>query len=1163
MDNNYPPYVFLDANGILQGILVDQWRLWQQKTGIQVEIKAMEWASALKGMKAGEFDVIDTIFKTEERSSWLDFCPPYARIEVPAFFNYEINSINDVHSLNGFVVAVKEGDAAIDLLRSHGITNLVFFTEYEAIIQAAKEHKVNVFVIDKPPALYFLYKYGMQQQYKASPPLNVGEFHRAVKKGNISLIHEIEAGFAQISAKEIQQIETKWHGSPILSAPPAKYFLLGIGALCILILVLFSWNRSLKKAVKRRTRELETSEEELRESESRYRGIIENIQDTFYRTDARGTLIFMNPSGVASLGYNSVQEIIGRPSASFWQHPEKRQEMLEILKRDGIVRDYEVVLVRKDGTPVTVSTTTSYYHDKDGHVLGVEGIIRDITERKQAVEALRANDERTILFFERQIVGMAITSPEKGWLQVNDKLCQMLGFPREELFRQTWPELTHPDDLATDLAQFNRLLSGEINDYSLEKRFIRKDGAVIYTHLSVGCVRRPDGSTEYILSLVADITERKVAEETIVRERILSDNIINALPGIFYMYNDQGQLVRWNKKHEEVTGYSPEELHGKYVLDFFTEEYKNYLASRIQAVFSEGESDAEAPFLIKDGRQIPYFFTGRMATLDGQEYLLGVGTDITYRKQAEEELLAERQHLIDIIDFLPDATLVIDTEGQVVAWNRAAEAMTGVTRDTLLGKGNYAYAVPFYGVPRPILIDLLQLTEHEITTSYSHVRRSGEKIFAEIFIQALNNGRSAYLLGVAAPLYDRYGNRTGAIEVIRDVTELKQAEKEKMHLQEQLTQAQKMESIGRLAGGVAHDFNNMLGVILGYAELAQKKLDPEQPLFRNLEEIRKAAQRSADITQQLLAFARKQTVSPKILDLNETVEGMLKMLRRLIGEDIQLNWLPENELWSVCIDPSQIDQILANLCLNARGAITDVGDITIATGNCDFSEKYCAEHPDFLPGEYVRLTVSDNGCGMEEEILTHIFEPFFTTKAVGEGTGLGLATVYGTVKQNNGFIQVDSKPDQGTTFTIFLPRHAAKVGQVSTETPDEPGAQGNKMVLLVEDEPAILQMIMLMLDSQGYSVLSASTPGEALRLAREHAGDIHLLMTDVVMPEMNGRDLAKNLLPLYPDMKRLFMSGYTADVIAHHGVLDAGVSFLQKPFSINQLAAKIRETLEG
>ena len=300
-----------------------------------------------------------------------------------------------------------------------------------------------------------------------------------------------------------------------------------------------------------------------------------------------------------------------------------------------------------------------------------------------------------------------------------------------------------------------------------------------------------------------------------------------------------------------------------------------------------------------------------------------------------------------------------------------------------------------------------------------------------------------------------------------------------------------------------------------------------------------------------------------MLDLNETVEGMLKMLRRLIGEDIDLSWLPGKDLWPVKMDPSQIDQILANLCVNARDAISGVGKMTIETGNRIFDEDYCAAHPGFVPGEYVMLAVSDNGCGMDKETQLHIFEPFFTTKEMGKGTGLGLATVYGIVKQNNGFINVYSEPGQGTTFSIYLPRHIGKAEQTQKEDPSEPAAHGSETILLVEDEPTVLEMTRMMLEKLGYTVLAAATPGEAIRLAEAHTGEIHLLMTDVVMPEMNGRDLVRNLLTRYPNLKSLFMSGYTADVIAHHGVLDPGVNFIQKPFSIKNLAAKVREVLDN
>jgi CheY-like chemotaxis protein len=371
-----------------------------------------------------------------------------------------------------------------------------------------------------------------------------------------------------------------------------------------------------------------------------------------------------------------------------------------------------------------------------------------------------------------------------------------------------------------------------------------------------------------------------------------------------------------------------------------------------------------------------------------------------------------------------------------------------------------------------------------------------------------------------------------------------------------------MEFVGRLAGGVAHDFNNMLSVILGHTELVLQQIDPEQPLHGNLEEVRKAAERSADLTRQLLAFARKQTIAPRILDLNETIDGMLKMLRRLIGEDIDMAWIPDSDIWQIKVDPAQVDQILANILVNARDAIAGVGKVTIETENVEYDEAYCAMHADFLPGEYVKLSVSDTGCGMDQETLRHIFEPFFTTKETGKGTGLGMATVYGIVKQNNGFINVYSEPDKGTTFKIYLPRYAGETPVAPSEGPTEAIKGGLETILLVEDEPSILRMCENILEGLGYRVLTASTPGEAIGLAEKHAGEIHLLMTDVVMPKMNGRDLAKRLLSLYPSLKRLFMSGYTANVIAHHGILDEGVCFIQKPFSIKNLADKVREALD-
>ena len=385
---------------------------------------------------------------------------------------------------------------------------------------------------------------------------------------------------------------------------------------------------------------------------------------------------------------------------------------------------------------------------------------------------------------------------------------------------------------------------------------------------------------------------------------------------------------------------------------------------------------------------------------------------------------------------------------------------------------------------------------------------------------------------------------------------------EQMELTAQFQQAQKMESVGRLAGGVAHDYNNMLGVILGFTELAIEKVNPSEPLHADLMEILAAAKRSTAITRQLLAFARKQTIEPKVLDINETVDSMLKMLRRLIGEDIDLAWMPESNMWSIKIDPAQVEQILANLCVNARDAIGGVGKVTIETHTITFDDAYCAEHTGFVPGNFVLLAVSDDGCGMDEETRENIFEPFFTTKELNQGTGLGLATVYGIVKQNNGFINVYSEPGKGTTFRIYLPRHKGQAKKTREQATAEILASRGERVLLVEDETAIRKMAQKMLERLGYQVLTAAAPGEALRLAEEHRNGIQLLITDVVMPEMNGRDLANQLQNQYPDIKILYMSGYTANVIAHRGVLDEGVQFIQKPFSKTDLGIKVRAILD-
>jgi signal transduction histidine kinase len=409
-------------------------------------------------------------------------------------------------------------------------------------------------------------------------------------------------------------------------------------------------------------------------------------------------------------------------------------------------------------------------------------------------------------------------------------------------------------------------------------------------------------------------------------------------------------------------------------------------------------------------------------------------------------------------------------------------------------------------------------------------------------------------------------DRTDALPVLVDAfnemsQRLDEAKTNHEEMEKQLRVVQKLEAIGRLAGGVAHDFNNITNVIMGYSEMALGKIEEDHPFYKSFREIFDAACRAMDLTRQLLAFARRQSIAPKILDINQAVHGMIKMLNRMIGEDIHLAWHPGKNVWPIEIDPSQIDQVLANLCVNARDAISSVGHVIIETENIEFDRRYCTAHRGFIPGEFVQIAVTDDGKGMDKKTLENIFEPFFTTKAPGQGTGLGLATVYGIVKQNNGFINVYSEPGNGACFKIYLPRVKGEGIEDIAGAPAEVPRGRGETLLVVEDEPALLSLAEQMLADLGYRVLTAISPDEALSLAGNHP-EIDLLVTDVIMPQATGRDLALRLHKVSPGLGVLYMSGYTADVIAHRGILDKGVLLIQKPFSIKDLAAKVREALD-
>ncbi|MEJ2156156.1 MAG: PAS domain S-box protein [Desulfobacteraceae bacterium] len=619
------------------------------------------------------------------------------------------------------------------------------------------------------------------------------------------------------------------------------------------------------------------------------------------------------------------------------------------------------------------------------------------------------------------------------------------------------------------------------------------------------------------------------------------------MAGLGYWHWDirTGKVV-WSEEVYKIFGQDPTSfettIDSILALSPWPEEQKRGEELMQKAMEDREKREFDQKFLLPDG-SIGYYHSTYQGCYDADGELVsmaGTVMDITKRKQAEEALRQSEERYRSLVEHTMDGYFISEIpSGRLIFLNQRICEIFQYDMQEALSQTIWDIIDPKqHDLIRKQLHVALQTTgpSHESYT-FNAICKDGHQILAEVSTSIVQYNGKQVLQGV-----------------LRDVTE-----REKLF--RQLKQAQKMESIGRLAGGIAHDFNNMLGVILGRTEMMLLEMKPEAPNYANLKEIHSAASRSSDLTRQLLGFARQQTIAPKVLNLNENIDLALKLLRRIIREDIKLTWDPGADLWAVKIDPIQIDQILINLCLNARDAITRTGTIIVETANVEIGEKYCAGHAELKSGSWVQLTVSDDGCGIDKETQAHIFEPFFTTKDVGRGTGLGLATVYGIVKQNCGFIYVYSEPEMGTTVNIYLPRVPESVSK-TTGDHAMTHPQGAETILLVEDEASLLDLSKMMLDRMGYTVLSAPTPEDAIDIARSYEDSIQLLVSDVVMPQMNGKELKGRIERIKPGIKALFVSGYDANVIVHHGVLDADVNFLQKPYSINSLSTKVREVLD-
>ena len=905
-------------------------------------------------------------------------------------------------------------------------------------------------------------------------------------------------------------------------------------------------------------RELHESGERSRRREDealrRYELLAANTRDVilFVRRDD-GAIIDANAAAVAAYGYTAEElRALTLHDLRATESPDETARVMAGVDR-GALR-FEAVHRRRDGTTFPVEVSAQGATLGDARVL--LGVVRDITARTRAEQALRESEARYRAIFEQAAVGVSLVERRTGrFLQVNGPLCEMLGRSREELLARTWRDVTYPEDAGGNEEGVRRMHeTGAV--YRAEKRYVRKDGSSFWASVTVKPVALPGETATTQVAVIEDITERKRAEADARRRRALEAQfaqVAESVPGVIFSIrrgrDGVGSMPFATREVEDLYGLSREVL-ARGMVEWAANLHPEDLP-RVYAVVDESARRLSRWHDVfryrhpaKGERWIEGWATPNRDA-DGSTVWHGYFRDVTDQVQADRALQDSERRFRALIEKANDIILVLDGEGRYTFWSQSAVAILGWTAAEKLGR----FALEMvHEEDQPRVAGLLQRllgTPGETardTLRYRH-----------------KDGSWRLIEATARNLLDDPAVR-GVIVNSRDITSQRR-------LEEQFRQAQKLESIGRLAGGIAHDFNNLLTVILSCSAALKEDLERgTAPRPEDVEEIDAAGGRARDLTRQLLAFARKQIIAPVHLDLNAVVRGSQKMLARLVGEDVALRVDLQPGPWTLHADPGQLEQILLNLVVNARDAMPAGGTLSIETRNVSVDGEEAGSDATRIAGDWVRLVVRDTGSGMSPEVRSHLFEPFFTTKEPGKGTGLGLATVYGIVQQAAGHMHVTSEVGRGTTFDVCFPRvkEARATPAVAPPGAPEAAAGGVERILVVEDDPQVRGVTVRTLRTAGYDVLSVSHPQEALDLVPGGGSSrIHLLVTDVVMPMLDGRALAAEMCRRHPGLRVLYLSGYPLDAIAAHGVLNPGVEFLAKPFTGPTLLGRVRSILDA
>lgn len=884
-------------------------------------------------------------------------------------------------------------------------------------------------------------------------------------------------------------------------------------------------------------------QDRLRESEERFRLLVAGVRDyAIYMLDPDDKIITWNEGAKRLYGYSS-EEIIGQPRSLFFTAEDVAAKIPEYqLKKAEAIGQHaeEGWRVRKDGSQFWANGTVTVLRDAVGGLRGFVKIVRDLTERKRTEEELVKTSRLLRAVVDGISEAVFVKDREGRYLLINEAAARFMGRSEQDVLGQDDTAFFDAENAALVMAHDRRVM--ESNAAETDESQLKGAG-VTRTYLATKApFHDADGRIIGVIGIARDITDQKRMENALIQsEARLKEAVRLARLGYWDRDLRSGQ-IEWSDMLYEMFGVEPASFDHTYqaFLDRIHPDDREWVRRQVVAAeASHGNFDLVYRIVV-GGEERYIQETGAVITEGSNPIRLsGTARDVTEQFRAVESLrLRDRA-----IQAVSQGILITDPhqrDNPIVFANPAFERITGFTASEVLGKN----------------CRFLQGkdTDRSMVVQVRAALAAGKSCDVEL-LNYRKDGTPFWNHLAISPVHDQTGRLTHFIGVQSDVSERKK-------LEMQFQQAQKMEALGQLAAGVAHDFNNLLTIISGYSEILLTMLPSNDPKRSSLKEISEAGERAAGLTRQLLAFSRQTVLEPQVLDLNAVVKDAEKMLRRMIGEDILLTTVLDPNIKRVKVDPGQMGQVLMNLAVNARDAMPQGGKLTIETKNVELDEAYINTHIEVQAGRYVLLTVSDTGTGMTPEIKARIFEPFFTTKGVGKGTGLGLSVVHGVVKQSNGNIGVYSEIGVGTTFKIYLPA----VGEEEVSQPTASGLakleMGSETVLLVEDEDAVRQIALLALQSYGYKVLSAASGKEALRVVGKHKGGIDILVTDVVMPEMSGRQLAETLRPMFPHMKVLYLSGYTDDAVVRHGILQAEVAFLQKPYTPMVLLRKVRQVLQ-